>query len=63
MSVWGGGGGGGALGSKMFSIILGLIYVGTCYTRGARSRRWFGWWGRSGALGNELELRHGWLEI
>ena len=23
-----------------------IIYVGACYTRGATSRRWRGWWGR-----------------
>ena len=54
---------------REFPTALGRIDVGTCYTRGARSRRWCGWWGRRGRLrggegeGNELELRHGWLEI
>ena len=27
---------------------MGRIYVGVCYTRGARSRRWCGWRGRRG---------------
>ena len=27
------------------------IYVGACYTRGARSRRSCGWWGRRGRWG------------
>ena len=27
---------------------LGRIYVAVCNTRGARSRRWCGWWGRRG---------------
>ena len=26
--------------------VLGRIDVGVCYTPGARSRRWCGWWGR-----------------
>ena len=30
---------------------LGRIDVGVCYTRGARSRRWCGWWGRRGRWG------------
>ena len=30
---------------------LGRIDVGVCYTRGARSRRWCGWWGRRGVGG------------
>ena len=38
-------GGGGLLTS------LGRIDVGVCYTRGARSRRWRGWWGRRGRWG------------
>ena len=29
---------------------LGHIDVGACYTRGARFRRWCGWWGRRGRL-------------
>ena len=33
---------------------LGRIDVGVCYTRGARSRRWCGWWGKVGALGTEV---------
>ena len=42
-----------------FPTALGRIDVyplGACYTRGARSRRWCGWWGRRvrwGALGGE----------
>ena len=36
----GGGGGECAGGGRA----LGRIYVGVCYTRGARSRRWCGWW-------------------
>ena len=29
----------------------GRIDVGVCYTRGTRSRRWCGWWGRRGRWG------------
>ena len=36
---------------------LGLIDVGVCYMRGARSRRWCGWWGRRGRWGQ------GWVGI
>ena len=36
---------------------LGRIDVGVCYTRGARSRRWCGWWGRRGRWGR------GWVGI
>ena len=32
---------------------LGRIDVGVCYTRGARFRRWCGWWGRRGRWGRE----------
>ena len=39
---------GGEGGTKGFLTALGRIYVGVCYTRGARSRRWCGWWGRGG---------------
>ena len=35
----------GGLGRKGFLTALGRIDVGICYTRGARSRRWCGWWG------------------
>ena len=30
---------------KGFPTALCRIDVGVCYTRGARSRRWCGWWG------------------
>ena len=49
-NVAGGTGGGGGR-------ALGRIYVGVCYTRGARSRRWCGWWGRRGRWGR------GWVRI
>ena len=32
-------------GKGLKNIYLGRIVVGVCYTRGARSRRWCGWWG------------------
>ena len=35
----------------------GRIDVGVCYTHGARSRRWCGWWGRRGRWGR------GWVGI
>ena len=38
----------GGRGRKGFLTSLGRIDVGVCYTRGARSRRWCGWWGRRG---------------
>ena len=42
---------------------LGRIDVGIGYTRGARSRRWCGWWGEGGGVGDgggwELQQRHG----
>ena len=41
------GGGGPGRGGRA----LGRIDVGVCYTRGARSRRWWGWWVKEGALG------------
>ena len=56
--------GGGRVGAKGFLTALGRIDVGVCYTRGARSRRWCGWWGRRGRWGgggDELEQRHGWV--
>ena len=34
---------------------LGRIDVGVCYTRGARSRRWCGWWRRRGRCGGGEE--------
>ena len=36
------GGGGRGRGGRA----VGRIDVGVCYTRGDRSRRWWGWWGR-----------------
>ena len=44
-------------GAKGFSTALGRIDIGVCYTRGARSRRWCGWWGRRGRWGR------GWVGI
>ena len=44
---------------------LGRIDVGVCHTRGARSRRSCGLWGRRGRWGgggSELKQRHGWLQ-
>ena len=41
------GGGGRGRGGRA----LGRIDVGVGYTRGARSRRWCGWWVKEGALG------------
>ena len=52
----GAGGGGKGWGAGAKGRALGRIDVGVCYTRGARSRRWCGWW-----WGGELEQRHGWL--
>ena len=41
---------------------LGRIDVGVCDTRGARSRRWCGWWVEGGGVGDgggwELQQRH-----
>ena len=37
---------GGVGGEEGFLTGLGRIDVGVCYTRGARFRRWCGWWGR-----------------
>ena len=34
------------MGVEVFKIGSDRIEVGACYTRGARSRRWCGWWGR-----------------
>ena len=60
------GGGGSLEGARRFSTALGRIAVGACYTHGARSRRWCGWWERRGPWGgagaDELELRHGSVE-
>ena len=36
---------------------LGHTDVGVCYTHGASSRRWCGWWGRRGRSGR------GWVRI
>ena len=36
---------------ERFEPTLGRIDVGVCYTRGARSRQWCGWWGRRRRLG------------
>ena len=33
-------------GGEGFLTGLGHIYVGACYTRGARSRQSYRWWGR-----------------
>ena len=42
---------------------LGRIDVRVCYTPGARSRRWCGWWEKTGRWGRggewELQQRHG----
>ena len=38
-------------GRRFPTAFLGRIDVGDCYTRGARSRRWCGWWGRRGLCG------------
>ena len=41
----------------------GRIGGGVCYTRGARSRRWCGWWVKGGGVGDgggwELQQWHG----
>ena len=36
-------------GGQGFLAGLGRKYVGACCTRGARSRRWCGWWGTQGS--------------
>ena len=64
--VGGGSGFGGAGEGKGIPAALGRKDVGTCYTRGPTSRRWFGWLGRferGGGEGDELELRHRLLDI
>ena len=42
--------GGGEFPTTLCRIVYSLD-VGVCYTRGARSRRWCGWWGRRGRWG------------
>ena len=55
---WGGRGG-----LSFFFTSLGRTDVRIFYMRGARSRRWFRWWGRRGRWGGgevgELKQRHG----
>ena len=41
----------GGAGANVAGGALGRIVVGICYTRGARSRPWCGWWGRRGRWG------------
>ena len=54
---WGGEGGGGAKGFLKTS--SGRIDVGVCYTRGATSRRWCGWWERRGRWGGGVNCSRG----
>ena len=49
----------GGVGAKGFLTALGRIDVGVRYTRGARSRRWYGWWGRRGLLGGGMNWGSG----
>ena len=38
-------GGFGGFAGRGFPTALGRIDAGACYTSGARSRQWCGWWG------------------
>ena len=52
--------GGGGFPTALDRIINIYIYMfGACYTRGARSRRWCGWWGRRGRWGGGMKGSYG----